>query len=72
MPTAGELATQLEALKTARATGEKRVTYNGKTVEYREMGEIESAIASIQAELDAATGSTKSRSSVAYFGRGFR
>lgn len=72
MPTPAELATQLEALKTARATGEKRVTYNGKTVEYREMSELNDAINTIQAELDAATGSKPSRSSLAYFGRGFR
>lgn len=67
----GLLDDQLTALKAARATGEKSVAYNGKRVEYRDVAELEMAIASVQAELDAAGNSTPPRSSVAYYGRGF-
>jgi hypothetical protein len=64
------LEEQLDALKTARATGEKRVTYNGKTVEYRDIDEIEKAISAITAEIEGSTATPRTRSSVAYFGRG--
>ncbi len=70
MPTVAELTAQLEALKTARATGEKRVTYNGKTVEYREMSEINEAINAIESEIESTQSSPRSRSAVAHFNRG--
>lgn len=65
------LEEQLAALKAARATGEKRVTYNGKTVEYRDIAEIEQAIAAVEGELGAASATPRSRSAVGYFSRGF-
>lgn len=65
------LQEQLAALKAARATGEKRVTYNGKTVEYRDIAEIEQAIAAVEGELAAESPTTQCRSAVGYFSRGF-
>lgn len=64
------LQEQLDALKAARATGEKRVTYNGKTVEYRDISEIEKAIAAVEGEINAASSTPTSRSALAYFNRG--
>lgn len=66
------LAEQLATLKDARATGEKRVTYNGKTVEFRDVQEINVAIAAIESEIAATSSSagSTSRSSRAYFSRG--
>ena len=65
------LQDQLAALKAARGSGELRVTYNGKTVEYRSIDELTKAIAAVQGEIDAESSTPTFRSSVAYFDRGF-
>lgn len=65
------LQEQLTALKAARATGEKRVTYNGKTVEYRDISELNQAIAAVESEIQATSTTPTSRSSLAYFKRGY-
>jgi len=39
-----ELQTRREALAASRASGVARVSYNGKTVEYRSLAEIDRAI----------------------------
>lgn len=64
------LQEQLAALKTARATGEKRVTYNGKTVEYRDVSELNQAIAAVEGEMATTSATPTPRSSLAYFSRG--
>ncbi len=51
MATQQEIEARVEALKAARASGVLRVTYQGRTVEYRSLSEIERAIAVEQAEL---------------------
>ena len=43
--------TQLDALKQALATGERRVTFGDKTVEYRSIEELQAAIRTVEAEL---------------------
>jgi len=51
--------TQLQALESALAKGEKRVTFGDKTVEYRSVDEIKSAIREVRrglSEQAAATG----------------
>lgn len=65
------LQDQLAALKAARATGEKRVTYNGKTVEYRDISELNQAIAAVEGEIAATISTPTCRSAVAYFRPGF-
>lgn len=61
----------ITALETALATGEQRVTYNGKTVEFRSTQEITSALSYWQSQREASTSTpTRSRSALAYVGRG--
>lgn len=43
--------TQLEALKRALATGERRVSFGDKTVEYRSVEELQAAIRTVEAEI---------------------
>ena len=43
--------TQLEALQRALATGEHRVSFGDKTVEYRSVAELQAAIRSVEAEI---------------------
>ena len=43
--------TQLEALRKALATGERRVTFGDKTVEYRSVEELRAAIREVEAAL---------------------
>lgn len=43
--------TQLEALRRALATGEHRVTFADKTVEYRSVEELRAAIRDVEAAL---------------------
>ncbi len=46
---------QLDALEAALAKGEKRVSFGDKTVEYRSVDELKSAIAAIKRDLFAQT-----------------
>jgi len=48
--------TQLEALKKALATGERRVSFGDKTVEYRSIEELQAAIRTVEAEIARSTG----------------
>lgn len=40
--------TQLDALRAALASGITRVSYDGRTVEYRSMADLERAIATVE------------------------
>ena len=51
MATTAELEARIVALEKLRANGYARVTYEGHTVEYRSLTEIDSAIASLRAQL---------------------
>lgn len=51
-----EIQTQLDALKAQRASGVARVSYDGKSIEYRGDAEIAEAIRSLETELKALTG----------------
>ena len=44
-------AQQLDALRQALATGERRVTFGDKTVEYRSVEELQTAIREVEAAL---------------------
>ncbi|MBL0422472.1 hypothetical protein JI739_19145 [Ramlibacter sp. AW1] len=52
---------QLDALKRALATGERRVSFGDKTVEYRSVDELQSAIRTVEAELARQTGAMPKR-----------
>jgi len=52
---------QLLALQKALATGEKRVSFGDKTVEYRSIDEIQAAIREVEASLARAAGARRTR-----------
>lgn len=68
MTAPGYTAAQLAALETAFASGTLRVSYDGKSIEYRSMADLERAIAVVRAALYPA--SVPARSSVAIFSKG--
>ena len=51
-----ELQTRREALAASRASGVARVSYDGKTVEYRSLAEIDRAIDVLDREIAALEG----------------
>ncbi len=51
MPTLTELQTRRDALAASRASGVARVSYDGKTVEYRSLAEIDRAIDVLDREI---------------------
>lgn len=53
--------TQLEALKRALATGERRVSFGDKTVEYRSVEELQAAIRTVEAEIVRNAGASPKR-----------
>lgn len=56
MATAAELRTRREALLAARASGVSRVSYDGKSIDYRSLAEIDRAIEALDREIAAAEG----------------
>ena len=51
-----DLRTRREALTTQRSSGVARVSYDGKTVEYRSLAEIDRALEALDREIAAAEG----------------
>ncbi len=56
MPTLTELRTRRETLAVQRSSGVARVSYDGKTVDYRSVAEIDRAIEALDREIAAAEG----------------
>jgi hypothetical protein len=56
MPTITDLRTRREALSAQRSSGVARVSYDGKTVDYRSVSEIDRAIEALDREIAAAEG----------------
>jgi hypothetical protein len=56
MPTITDLRTRREALTAQRASGVARVSYDGKTVDYRSVPEIDRAIEALDREIASAEG----------------
>ena len=56
MATIAELKTRREALAAQRSSGVARVSYDGKTVEYRSLSEIDRAIEALDREIASAEG----------------
>jgi hypothetical protein len=56
MPTPADLRSRREALMAQRSSGVARVSYDGKTVEYRSLGEIDHAIEALDRDIAAAEG----------------
>jgi hypothetical protein len=70
VPTAVELETRLEALKAQRDSAVARVSYDGRTVEYRGTAEIARAISDLERELQAAQGTAPVRQIRVYTSKG--
>ena len=51
----------LQALREALASGEHRVTYEGKSIEYRSVADLKAAIAEVEAKLAREAGTRQSR-----------
>ena len=51
-----ELKSRRETLSASRATGVARVSYDGRTVDYRSLAEIDRAIEALDREIAAAEG----------------
>lgn len=51
-----DLRARREALSTQRSSGVARVSYDGKTVDYRSVAEIDRAIEALEREIAAAEG----------------
>lgn len=56
MASIAELKTRREALSASRASGVARVSYDGRTVDYRSIAEIDRAIEALDREIAAAEG----------------
>ena len=56
MATLAELQARKDALTAARSSGVARVSYDGKTVEYRSIAEIDRAIEALDREIATAEG----------------
>lgn len=56
MPTLSELCTRRDVLSAQRSSGVARVSYDGKTVDYRSVAEIDRAIEALDREIAAAEG----------------
>jgi hypothetical protein len=56
MPTISDLKIRREALSAQRSSGVARVSYDGKTVDYRSIAEIDRAIEVLDREIAAAEG----------------
>ena len=70
MATVPELEARLETLKAQRDSAVARVSYDGRSVEYRGTAEISSAIAELERELQALQGTSPVRQIRIYTSKG--
>lgn len=70
MPTLTDLQSRLEALKAQRDSAVARVSYDGRSVEYRGTAEIARAIAELERELQALQGKAPVRQIRVYTSKG--
>ena len=56
MPTLADLRARRETLSSQRSSGVARVSYDGKTVDYRSLAEIDRAIEALDREIAMAEG----------------
>jgi hypothetical protein len=71
MATVAELESRLEALKAQRDSAVARVSYDGRSVEYRGTAEIARAIAELERELQALQGTAPLRQIRIYTSKGY-
>lgn len=58
MATLADLQTMLDKLEKARASGARSISYDGRMVTYRDVAELNDAIAQVRADIAAAGGSS--------------
>ena len=71
MVTVPELEARLETLKAQRDSAVARVSYDGRSVEYRGTAEINAAIADLERELQALQGKARVRQIRVYTSKGY-
>ena len=71
MATTEEITAKLEPLKSQRASGVARVSYDGKTIEYRGDSEIVEAIRALERELSKLSGSEPVRQIRIFSSKGY-
>ena len=71
MATVAELEARLEALKAQRDSAVARISYDGRSVEYRGTAEIARAIAELERELRALQGTPRVRQIRVYSSKGY-
>ena len=71
MATVAELEARLEALKAQRDSAVARVSYDGRSVEYRGTAEIARAIADLERELATLQGAAPIRQIRVYTSKGY-
>jgi hypothetical protein len=71
MATVAELEARLEALKAQRDSAVARVSYDGRSVEYRGTAEINATIADLERELQAFQGKAPVRQIRVYTSKGY-
>jgi hypothetical protein len=71
MPTLTDLQSRLEALKAQRDSAVARVSYDGRSVEYRGTAEIARAIADLERELQSLQGTAPVRQIRVYTSKGY-
>lgn len=70
MATIYELQQRLASLQTQRDSGVAKVSYGGRSVEYRTLADIDKAISRLNEEINAANGVTKKRTIKTYTSKG--
>ncbi len=71
MATTEELTAKIEALKSQRASGVARVSYDGKAIEYRGDSEIVAAIRDLELELSKLNGTEPVRQIRTFTSKGY-
>lgn len=70
MATLSDIESQLEALKKQRSSGVAKISYAGKSIEYRNLADIDKAIFKLEDEIKQAAGLKKSRTLKTYASKG--
>ena len=70
MATVNEIQAQLEALKKQRSSGVAKISYAGKSIEYRTIVDIDKAIFRLEEEIKLANGARKSHQLKTYASKG--
>lgn len=71
MATLSDLQAHLAVLEAARGAGVRRVTYDGRSVEYNSLSEIETAIRSVNGQIDVLNAAATTKAVQVYSTKGW-